>query len=348
MATVGLLYNLGKYDAPEEGEPPDINAELDGESTVVAIAEALKWGGHNVVFVEGDEDAYTRLKESKIDIAFNICEGLRGESRESQIPAMLEALGIPYTGSGVLTLAIGLDKPIAKKIFAYHGIPTPRFRVFDVFDEITSDGMSFPLFAKPAHEGSSMGVSPSSVVRNESELRYQVDYVRRFYKQAALVEEFLEGREFTVGIIGNRNPMCLPIREILYDHVPAEHGKVYSRQFKVEFDQEDKYYQCPADITEDEAAAIRAVALDAYRVLDCRDVGRVDLRMDRDGRPNVLEVNPLPGLTPNFSDLCKAAEAAGMGFNWLVNSILEAAIDRYDLKHLSSPVMQSGILAQTA
>ncbi|MGE5543233.1 MAG: D-alanine--D-alanine ligase family protein, partial [Bacillota bacterium] len=253
-----------------------------------------------------------------------------------------------YAGSGVLTLAIGLDKPIAKKVFAYHGIPTPKFRVFNVCDEVSSDGMCFPLFVKPAHEGSSMGVSPSSVVRNESELRYQVDYVTRFYRQAALVEEFLEGREFTVGIIGNGSPLCLPIREILYDHVPTEHGKVYSRQFKVEFDQENKYYQCPANITEEEAAAIRAVALDAYRALGCRDVGRVDLRMDRDGRPNVLEVNPLPGLTPNFSDLCRAAEAAGMSFNWLVNSVLEAAIERYGLKHLSSPVMQSGLLAQTA
>ncbi|MCL6635921.1 MAG: hypothetical protein K6T29_09190 [Peptococcaceae bacterium] len=194
MATVGLLYNLGKYDPPEEGEPPDINAELDGEQTVMAIAEALKWGGHEVVFIEGDESAYYRLRNSKIDVAFNICEGLRGESRESHIPAMLEMLGIPYTGSGVLALALSLDKPMAKKVFDFHGVPTPKFRVFGPGDQITSEGMTFTLFVKPAHEGSSMGVSPNSVVRDEYELCFQVDYVRRFYKQAALVEEFLEGR----------------------------------------------------------------------------------------------------------------------------------------------------------
>ncbi|MCR4398562.1 MAG: hypothetical protein NUV93_06325 [Firmicutes bacterium] len=348
MATVGLLYNLGKYDPPEEGEPPDINAELDGESTVVAIAEALRWGGHDVVFIEGNEDAYFRLKNTKIDIAFNICEGLRGESRESQIPAILEMLGIPYTGSGVLTLAISLDKPVAKKVFAYHGIPTPKFRVFDLNDEPATDGLSFPLFVKPAHEGSSMGVSPSSIVHDETELRCQVDYVRRFYRQPVLVEEFLDGREFTVGIVGNRDPFVLPIREIIYEHVPEDHGRVYSRQFKTEFDNEEVFYACPADVGAEEAAAIRSTALRAFYALDCKDVGRVDLRMDREGRPNVLEVNPLPGLAPGFSDLCRACEAAGLTYNWLVTSILEAALERYGLTHLSSKAAQAGLLLQTA
>ena len=347
MATVGLLYNLGKYDPPEEGEPPDIHAELDGEGTVMAIAEALRWGGHEVVFIEGNEDAYQKLREAKMDIAFNICEGHRGESRESQIPAILEMLGIPYTGSGVLTLALSLDKPMAKKVFAYHGVPTPRFRVFDTGDEITSEGLRFPLFVKPAHEGSSMGVSPSSVVRDETELRQQVDYVRRFYRQAALVEEFLDGREFTVGILGNRDPYVFPIREIKFNKVPAEHGCVYSRQFKVEWDDEE-YYACPAPVTDEEAAAIRDVALRAYKALNCYDVGRVDVRFDRDGVPNVLEINPLPGLTPGFSDLCKVAEAAGMSYEYLVCAILDTALERYGLTHLRSRAVEFGALSRTA
>ncbi|NPV71898.1 MAG: ATP-grasp domain-containing protein [Firmicutes bacterium] len=348
MATVGLLYNLGKYDPPEEGEPPDINAELDGEQTVMAIAEALKWGGHETVFLEGDESAFYRLKNSKIDIAFNICEGLHGESRESHIPAMLEMLGIPYTGSGVLTLALSLDKPMAKKVFAFHGVPTPKFRVFNSGDPITSEGMCFPLFVKPAHEGSSMGVSPNSVVRDEYELCFQVDYVRRFYKQAALVEEFLEGREFTVGILGNKDPFALPIREILFDRVPKEHGAVYSRQFKVEFEDEDTFYACPANVTPEEAQSIRSAAIAAFKAIDCRDVGRVDVRLNRAGVPNVLEINPLPGLTPHFSDLCRAAEVAGISYNWLVCGILEAAIERYGLTHLSSRALEVHALLQTA
>lgn len=328
--TVGLLYNLGKYDPPEEGEPPDIHAELDGEGTIVGIAEALRWGGHEVVFIEGNEDAWDTLRRTRIDIAFNICEGLRGASRESHIPAMLEMLGIPYTGSNVLTLALALDKAMAKRIFQQANIPTARFTVFGPNDEVSSRGLRLPLFVKPAWEGSSIGVSPASLVRNEDELVRQVGYITNSYKQPALVEEYLEGREFTVGMIGNATLEMLPIREIRFDHCPAEHGPIYSYQYKSEWDKEE-YFPCPADIPAELAARIRAVAVSAFRALECRDVGRVDIRLDADGVPNVIEINPLPGLAPGFSDLPQAAARGGMSYNELINRILDAAVERCGL-----------------
>lgn len=328
--TVGLLYNLGKGEPPEEGEPPDAHAELDGEHTVAAVAEALRWAGHDVVPMEASSNVWEKLQTQPLDIAFNMTEGVRGGSRESQVPAVLEMLGIPYTGSGVLTLAVSLDKPTSKKLFAYHGVPTPRFRVVPPGKRADLRGLRFPLFVKPAHEGSSMGITPESVCRDRRALDEQVAYVHRYYRQEALVEEFLEGREFTVGIVGNEDPLVLPIMEINFNLCPPEHGAVYSYHFKTEWDA-DGYYLCPAPVGEDLAALLRKTAQDAFRALGCLDVGRVDIRLGRDDLPQVLEVNPLPGLTPAFSDLPRVALAAGIPYERLVNLILDAALERYGL-----------------
>lgn len=335
--TVGLLFNLGKGDPPEEGEPPDANAELDAEHTIAAVAEALRWAGHEVVLIEGDQNVAARLLERPLDIAFNMREGLRGDSRESQIPALLEMLGIPYTGSNVLSLAVSLDKPTAKKLLTCHGVPTPRFRAVPPGGRADLRGLRFPLFVKPAHEGSSMGITPDSVCRDRASLDEQVSRVHRLYRQEALVEEFIDGREFTVGIVGNSDPLILPILEINFQFCPPEHGPVYSYQFKTEWDA-DEYYLCPAPISDELAARLRQTALDAYRALGCRDVGRVDIRLGRNGVPQVLEVNPLPGLTPAFSDLPRAALAAGMHYEELVNLILEAALTRYGLSSVGRPL----------
>ncbi len=334
MANVGLLYNLGKYDPPEDGEPPDANAELDGESTVIAIADALRWGGHEVLFIEGNADAYEHLRHSAVDVVFNICEGVKGESRESHIPAICEMLGIPYAGSKVLSLAISLDKPAAKKIFAYHGIPTPKFKVFGPYDRVSASGLDFPLFVKPAHEGSSMGVSPNSLVRNMFELEQQVRYTARFYKQEALVEEFIDSREFTVGILGNEEPHVFPVMEVTFRHCPTEHGNIYSRQYKVEWD-DMSFYPCPANIPDEEAQLLKDTAVRAFHALGCLDVGRVDFRL-KDGIPYVLEINPLPGLAPGFSDLPRIANAGGMSYNELVCLILDHALVRYGMMNLRS------------
>jgi D-alanine-D-alanine ligase len=323
------MFNLGKYEPPEEGEPPDAHAELDSEQTIMAVARALESAGHRVLLIEGNEQSYFKLQQLRPDIVFNICEGLRGASRESQIPAMLEMLGIPYTGSGVLALAVALDKAAAKKLFRYHGVPTPAFRTFEPGESISWEGLRFPLFVKPACEGSSMGIAPASKVENPAELIERVHYVHELYRQTALVEEFIDGREFTVGMVGNESPAVFPVMEVIFSRVPPEHGNIYSYQFKQEWDAWE-YYACPAPVDAELEAALKETAIVAFRALGCVDVGRVDMRLGADGVPYVLEINPLPGLSPGFSDLCRQAERGGWSYDELVNGILTAALARYD------------------
>ncbi len=201
--TVALLYNL-KQNAPhEEGEPWDKWNELDSEKTVAGIERALRAGGHEVVAMEGDKNLPKKLEHYKVDIAFNTCEGHHGASREAQVPALLEMLGIPFTGSGVMTLALALDKAMTKRILRFHGLPTPEFQTFMTGDESIDARLKFPLFVKPVMEGSGMGITAKSVCRNARELRAQVRSIVDTYHQPALVEEYIEGRELTIGLLGN-------------------------------------------------------------------------------------------------------------------------------------------------
>lgn len=335
MAVVGVMFNL-KGDPPDDAEPPDSHAELDSESTVDAVAEALRAYGHDVYLIEGNDAAYLKLLQRRLDIVFNMCEGLRGESRESHIPSILEMLGIPYTGSGVLTLAMTLDKPLTKKVLSFHGIPTPKFRVYEPGDRVYGRGLEFPVFAKPAHEGSSMGITPNCRCEDLPQLRAQVERLWDLYKQPVLVEEYLPGQEFTVGILGNMKPVIFPVMEINFDAIPKEHGRIYSRQFKTDW-YDDVYYLCPAPISPELESKIKDTAFKTYRILGCRDLARVDLRLDSKGVPNVLEVNPLPGMAPGFSDYPRIAEKGGWSYTELVNGILETALRRYNLVALSAP-----------
>jgi D-alanine-D-alanine ligase len=342
MATVGLVYNLARSEQPEEGEPPDSQAEYDGEGTVLAVAEALRNGGHDVVFIEGDVSCLDRLLQYKPDIVFNMAEGLRGESRESHVPALLEMLGIPYTGSGVLALALSLDKPAAKKVFTYHGVATPRFRVFRPGEPLDIGNLRFPLFAKPAHEGSSMGITPDAIIRNYDDLRRCVENLGHCYRQEVLVEEYLCGREFTVAILGNDEPRVFSPMEINFQYCPSEHGAIYSRHFKVEWSA-DKYYTCPALVSDELDRELRELAVRAFHALGCRDVARVDIRLDHNGVPHVLEINPLPGLAPGFSDLPRIVAADGLGYQELVLGILDCALQRCGRVDLCLPVLARSI-----
>lgn len=200
---VALLYNL-KQNAPhEEGEPWDKWNELDSEKTAASIERALRAGGHEVIAMEGDKDLPKKLEAYKVDIAFNTCEGHHGASREAQVPALLDMLGIPYTGSGVMTLAVALDKAMTKRVLQHHGLPTPEFQTFVSGDEPLNSRLKYPLFVKPIMEGSGMGITAKSVVRNARELRAQVNEIIVLYRQPALVEEYVEGRELTIGLLGN-------------------------------------------------------------------------------------------------------------------------------------------------
>ncbi len=200
---VAVLANL-KQNAPKtEGMPMDLWADLDLEKTTIAILKAIQGNGHTCEFFEGNIMMVEELLKFKPDICFNICEGHVGDAREAQVPAILEMLRIPYTGSKVLTLALTLDKAMTKRILHWHALPTPDFQTIERIDEPLNEELTFPLFVKPGREGTGMGVTANSIVHNEEQLRIQVRQILEEYKQSALVERFIEGREVTVGVVGN-------------------------------------------------------------------------------------------------------------------------------------------------
>ncbi len=337
---VGLTYNLRRKVSANENLPEDFYIEFDDEETVDAIASALKMGGCKVIKIEANEDAYSKLRRLKPDIVFNIAEGFRGESRESHIPVILEMLGIPYTGSGPDTLAICLNKALTHKILSAYGIPSPNFQVFRRADEKLSDCLNFPLVVKPLAEGSSKGIRSSSLVKDEQNLRKQVLWIIETYNQPAIVEEFLPGREFTVGLIGNENPIVLPIVEIRIDKLPNGASPIYSYEAKWVWDTPEKpldIFECPASISLNLENKIKDIATQTFKVLNCRDLCRIDMRLDSESTPRVLEVNPLPGLIPNpdaHSCLPEAARAAGLTYEQLICTILWQALKRYGLQDL--------------
>jgi D-alanine-D-alanine ligase len=324
-------------DEASSEEPPDEQAEFDAPETINAIKEAIQSHGHEVVMVDADGDAFQKLRESGADIVFNIAEGLRGESRESQIPLFCETLGIPYTGSGPLTLAITLDKARTKEILGYHGIPTPRFQVFSKASEELKEHMSFPIIVKPISEGSSKGITNDCLVNDQEHLRKKLAQMIKVYRQPVIAEEFLDGREFTVSLIGNGNPQVLPIVEVCFDGVPEGINRFDSFEMKWIYDDPssgkhiENMVSCPAEIAVDMENRIRNICVNAYKALGCRDFCRMDVRLDSKGVPNILEVNALPGLIPDpkeNSRFPKACYAAGMTYNQIIGRILEEGIKR--------------------
>ncbi len=348
---VALLANL-KVNAPKfEGMTEDQWDDLDSEKTVNCLVDAIRAGGHICEFFEGDSTLFETLPKFKPDICFNICEGHFGDAREAQVPAMLEMLRIRYTGSKVLTLGLALDKPMTKRILTYHDLPTPEFQSFERVNEPLEPDMHFPLFVKPSREGTGMGVTAKSIVHNETELREQIEYIIKRYNQTALVERYIEGREVTVGLVGNLiGPVSrrLPENEnapriqaglrffppMEIDLKPYEDSDtVYSNRLKVAL-ADQLNYLCPAPLDDDMVDELNWLTAAVFRVTGALDVSRVDFRLDiHDNlKPYILEINPLPGLSPGISDLVIEAAAEGVGHTHLVNMILDAALERYELK----------------
>ncbi len=315
----------------------DTYAEWDTWDTINAVKDAI--GEFNqVTLIEADENAFEKFKEVRPDIVFNIAEGFNGVSREAQIPAMLDMLGIPYTGSDPLTLAICLDKSRTKEILSYHKIPTPGFIIVNKSDDAHQVNLNFPLMVKPVSEGSSKGIFSSSFVRDEEELRCEISRILSEYNQPALVEEFLPGREFTVAVLGNgAEAHALPVVEINYEHFPENFVPIYSYEAKWILDTKEnplEVFSCPANIPNELDSAIKQTVLRAYRTLRCRDWSRIDVRLDNFGIPNIIEVNPLPGILPDPKEnSCypKAARTHGLSYSEMINSVLSAAAKRYGL-----------------
>lgn len=321
---VGLIYNL-RAPTPEPNSVDERTAEYDSPETVQAIREAIESYGHEVVGLEATPELSALLPAAGIDVAFNIAEGIEGRAREAQVPALLELLGIPYTGSDPTAIALTLDKGLAKRLVQQAGLHTPAFVLMATGKERLPKGWNFPAIVKPVAEGSSRGVTRASVVEDEKNLRSYVAEQSARYRQAMLVEAFLPGREFTLGLLGERRPRVLPPLEVCFTD-PTDLHPVYG--FDNKFQSLGVQLQVPAKVDPALGRELQRVARAAFIALSCRDVGRIDLRLDAEGRVHFIECNPLPGLTPGFSDLCLIAAASGMEYRALIGEILASALQR--------------------
>lgn len=309
------------------------HADSQKQKTAEHIYHILK-ENYIVETIFADIIIFDTLDQKNINIAFNLSTGTKGESRQSQIPALLEMLGIPYVGSGVLSHALALNKAVAKKIFTYHNIPTPNFEIINTEDEIIKGNLKYPVIVKPACEGSGFGIYKDSVVNDYSSMINKVSTLLKEYQPPVLVEEFIEGKEYTVGIVGNgKTKKVLPILEIDFEDVPNEIGKFYSFQVKTYHSDKTKYH-CPAKLSAQMEEKICDVAKRAFDALGCCDLARVDIRV-RGEEVFVLEINSLPGLLPVYSDLPKMAEAGGMSYEDLINYILNEAFERVNRRNIN-------------
>jgi D-alanine-D-alanine ligase len=332
---VALVFNLIPYEDVTL-ENLDTIAELDSEETIQSLKHALESNGHKVLLIEADRsfcDSIARSR-SNIDMVFNIAEGQGGECRESQVPIILEMMGIPYTGSGPLTLALCLDKVHTKEVLIANGIPTGAYQAFDSAETPVNPALPFPLVVKLRNQGSSMGLSPASLVHNKDELERQLRSLHAKYGCPMFAEEYLPGREFTVPVIGNSPPRALPIVEISYPSQDEVKMRFFEPDEWVAKKLDIKPYkypvvtECPAKVDEGLAKKLQGLAVAAYRALGCRDWCRMEMRLDRNGNPKVIELNPIAGIDPSYW-LPRSARAAGMTYAQLVNSILDSAVERY-------------------
>jgi D-alanine-D-alanine ligase len=320
----------------------DAYAEWDGPETIAAVHRALSALG-DVVPLEATPDFPQRLRDAKPDIVFNMAEGLSGQNRESHVPAICEFYGIPYSGSDPLTLSLCLNKGRTKQMLAAFDIPTAPFAIVETLADARAINrdckLRYPLFAKPVHEGSSKGITERNFIRDRAGLVPCVAELLDLYDQPVLVEEFLPGAEFTCGVIGNgKDARVLPIVGMRFDALPDGAIPIYGYEAKWVWDTPDRpleIFECPAQVDEVLRAQIEQITLRAYLALGCRDWSRIDVRLDAAGAPNIVEVNPLPGILPNVEDnscLPKAAAVAGIAYDELIQSCVVAAAKRQGIR----------------
>jgi D-alanine--D-alanine ligase len=330
---VGLAFNMKRIDS-HDGD--DREAEYDAPETIQALTRAIESYGHTVVPLEATMEFPRTLLSSKVDVVFNIAEGISGRNREAQVPNLCELLGVPYTGSDSATLSICLDKALSKRMIraaerlggGATRIDTPGFQMLTTGREKLR-AFRYPVIVKPNHEGTSKGITSKSVVDDEARLREVAREIIDRYGQPAIVEEYIEGREFTVGLLGERRPRVLPPMEVVF--LKGGERPVYDYVCKQDWPNHVRY-ECPATLTKEELKTMERVCRSTFMTLGCRDVARVDLRLAKDGTVYVIEVNPLPGLTPDYSDLCLIANGAGMDYRTLIGDILSGAIKRWQAR----------------
>jgi len=330
---IALVYNL-KRDPLLLSLPEDYFSEFDSEKTIESIASTLRALGFTLCMHEFDRDVAPWLLAQKPDCVFNIAEGFSGTSREAQAPALFDLLHIPYTGSGVTTMAACLDKAMTKKILLYEGIETPRFQLFYTGHETLNPALRFPMIVKPNREGSAKVITVESVVHDEKALRAQIDKILLTYEEEVLVEEFIEGRELTVGILGNVPDLkVLPILEI--DFSTCKNSGEYFYTWRMKEFQGDRNlgltprFICPALLSQETMTAIEGIAKKTFKLFNCFDFARLDFRLDAHDTPYLIEVNPLPGLDPEESNFPMMARADAIDYMQLIDGIITTALRRH-------------------
>jgi|HubBroStandDraft_2_1064218.scaffolds.fasta_scaffold03241_2 D-alanine-D-alanine ligase len=324
----------------QEVSADDEFAEWDTAETIDAVAGALSAYG-TVIRLEATAEFPEQLRTERPDIVFNMAEGSGGKNRESHVPAICEFFGIPYTGSDPLTLSLCLDKSRTKEILSHYGVGTPSFAVVESAGAVTDQwpALRYPLFVKPIHEGSSKGITERNLCQTPGDLATQVEFLLETYAQPVLIEEYLPGAEFTCAVLGNgQTARVLPIVGMDFDALPDGALPVYGFEAKWLWDRPDaplRIFDCPAVIPDALRRTIESTTLRAYQALGCRDWSRVDVRLDAAGVPNVIEVNPLPGILPNPADnscFPKAARVAGISYEALIQTCLTLAADRQGVR----------------
>lgn len=327
---VGLAYDLKSAVAQvQAARTDDAFEEYDSPETVESIGVALRSLGLETLKLGGGRLFLESVLHDKVDFVFNISEGVGTfRSREAQVPAVLEMLGIPYTGSDPQCLAVCLDKPLTKNLVSQSGVSVPFHRLYTSIEEVTAEsgrGLQFPLFVKPAYEGSSKGIRFSSKVDTLDLLRQVVVAQLESYRQPIMAEQYIAGREVTVGLIGNTPTKVVGIMEV----VPRSGAEDFAYTLEVKRDWEKLVeYRCPADFPPSVFKRIEQAALAAFRILGCQDFSRVDFRLSPEGVPYFLEINPLPGLNPHSGDLPIMSRLMGWTYQELVAAVFNAARQR--------------------
>lgn len=334
ISETGVLYEGGELSQNDADIMIDMS-EAGVLDELNDIKRALTVMGYRTILFNVNSDIYRLidfLKEKKPDIIFNICESIGTESiHEMHVAGIFELMGIPYTGANAFTLGLAQNKMRVKEILSYHNLPTPKFRVIKNPDDLVSvDGLSFPIIVKPSREDASVGISNDSVVYNLEDLKSRVRFVIEKFVQPAMVEEYIDGREINVAVIGNSNPTALPVSEVDMSTLPDTYHKIitYNAKWMKGTDEfECTKGVCPAPLPKAVAETLQAMALKAYSIIGCRDYARVDFRLTKEFKPYILEVNPNPDIAAD-AGFARAARTSGMTFEEMTNKIVELALER--------------------
>ena len=328
---IALVYNV-KTKAPSD-PGYELESEFDSPETIQAIGNAIRENGYDLTGIEMNRNMADELLSAKTDVVFNIAEGFQHRTREAQVPAICDLLGIEHTGGDATCLAITLDKEVTNKLVANEGILVPKSRVIRKASQLQRLHLKYPIIAKPIFEGTSKGIYENSVASNLVELERVVERLGNSISSGILCEEYVRGREFTVGVLGTESLRILGPSEIVFKDRGNNSPRfpVYSFEAKQAPNPVDNEYfeiQCPADITKAMDLRIRRFARRCFRIVQCRDVARIDFKITEKGEIYFIEINPLPGLSPGYSDLAILADKTGMSYPDLVGSILKPAVRR--------------------